>query len=270
MLYGEFKSRFKNESDPILGDYIIEDTRKNIIEHKKEDRKKLGFFKKLLVFVLILIILACSSLLACDFLLPNGLNTVFALFEKDADYYYTLIWGTYDTLKEARTQADGLKLQGGAGYIYYDGAYRVFLSYYPDKTSAESVAKKGNYELYPIVKSTLKTSDIPMSQRDGVKSLLGIEDEILNELYEIAALLENGTSSTECANRITTLKKRIENDSQKFIDSNTVNAKMIKLRQALKITLSSLDNLSLEKITTTYRSDIRETAILIALTFSGT
>lgn len=270
MLYGEFKSRFKKESEPILGEYVIEDTRKQESQHNKKPKRKISFFKKFFIFVLVLVIIVCSALLACDFLLPDGLNTVFALFEKEADYYYTLIWGSYDTLKEARTQADGLKLQGGAGYIYYDGKYRVFLSYYPDKVSADSVALKGNYELYPIVKSTIKITDTPLSQREEIRELIGIENEILAELYDVAAQLENGTSATDCAMKITTLSKRIEKKCQLLFESNTVNAKMIKLRQALKIALSALNNLSSDKITTTYLSDIREAAILIAFAFSAT
>lgn len=269
MLYGEFKSRFKSNEEH-NGDYVIEDTRKRVIEEKQPKKMKLGFFKRLLVFLLVLIIIGCSALLACDFLLPQGLATVFQLFEKDVNYYYTLLWGSYDSLKEARTQADGLKLQGGAGYIFFDGKYRVFLSYYPTRTDAQAVAIKGDYEVYPIIKSTLSVSDIPISNRGTVREILGIEDEILNELYSISASLESGAeSATQCADRISTLSSKITKKTELFFEEGITNGKLLKLKSAINITQAVLKNISDDKITTTYLSDIRETAILIAFTFSG-
>lgn len=268
MLYGEFKSRFKKESEELPINYEIEDLRRKV--ELKPKSKKTGFFKKAFIFLMVIVIILCSTLLACDFLLPDGISTLISLFEKDAQYYYTLIWGSYDSLETAKVQADGLKLQGGAGYIYYDGKYNVFLSYYPDKASAETVAIKGNYSIYPILKSTFKATDASLSTKDYVKELIGIEEEVLNELYSISASLEDGTSVTDCANNIEKLSTSLENKCKSLFTLDTTNAKTIKFRQALKLTLSVLNNLSKDRITTTYLSDIREATILIALTFSGT
>lgn len=269
MLYGEFKSRFKNDEEHNV-DYVIEDTRKRVIDEKQPKQRKLSFFKWLIVFILVLIIICCSALLACDFLLPQGLNSVLQLFDKEVSYYYTLLWGSYDSLKEARTQADGLKLQGGAGYIFYDGKYRVFLSYYPTKKDAQKVADKGDYDVYPIIKSTLSITDVPISNRETVRDILGIEDEILNELYSISASLENGAeSATQCADKITALSARITKKTQLFFEEDITNGKLLKLKSAIDITKAVLKNISDDKITTTYLSDIREATILIAFTFSG-
>lgn len=92
---------------------------------KKINKKSKLAFPFLIIIILILLITAML-------VKPKNLGEI--------EFYFVEV-GSFATYKDAYTLSLEIQQKGGAGYVHFDGEYRVLASYYSTETEAESVVK---------------------------------------------------------------------------------------------------------------------------------
>ena len=235
---------------------------------KRRRKKRVGRgLRTAVVVVCLFAVLISVMLLFADFLLPRGVaGYVVETFSSAPDYIYAVSAGTYDTLSEARAASDVIRTRGGAGFIAYDGAYHVLLSAYPDLASAQSVADKNGYTIYPLITDGLEVKDFPLAYRNAVKSIVGYHLDIYRQLYAVSdQLAQNSATPTYCRARIEAIRDGLSTRTESFwaATAHATDATTQNYRAAITAALASLDNLVTHSTDDDLLTDLRWTYIMV-------
>lgn len=235
MLYQDFKKSFEREE--FESEYIVEDARtKNEKKPTVESPKKIGktSLKRGLLAAMCLIILAASAfLLYVEVFVSGGIKGFFAGLAKGDEEYYYYLYAECSSFDEAKATSDNLRSQGAAGYIYYDGEYKVILSYYGKEEYALSVADKTRYSILKIPKNEVQ------NLFDGKKkAAFEAVDELVDGLYSLSTSKEKTSNYGE---GIAALYTAFDEKTAGFINAGKDIGDIAKM-EAIKRILSSLSS----------------------------
>ncbi len=173
-------------------------------------RKKINTPKKTNFFLLsffILILLGVAM-----FFYPNA--------SAKNEYYFVEI-NSFLSYSEANDLANTISALNGAGYVYYDGTYRVFASFYPRKKDAESVCENLKSDYPTVTIYTLecnkfyKLNDLSNDQNKCVENLLSANHNLINAVYKC---IINFDTNEINVNELLLNLKNLKSDYQKFSD----------------------------------------------------
>jgi len=229
-------------------------------------RKPHRTLRTVFVVLCLFVVLASLMLLLSDFLLPRGiLGYVVETFAPAPNYVYAVSAGSFDTLTEARATSDGVRARGGAGFIAYDGHYRVLLSAYPDQSSAQSVAEKHGYTVYPMRTDGLEADDFPLAYRSAAKPLEHYHVDIYRQLYDVSDQLAQGGAIAYARARVEAIREALRTKAESFLAATeyATDATTQNFRATIEAVLASLDNLITQSTDATFPTDLRWTYIMV-------
>ena len=210
----------------------------NYSQYKKKipTKSKLSF---LLLFVIISLLISLTI-----FFKPKNTSSL--------DFYFVEIT-SFQTYKEASELSAEIQKKGGSGYIYYDGKYRVFASYYTSEKDAETVVNNisNDYKSANIYKlSTKKDIITPFSKKENFliseisKSVLSSIDSITKLIIEFD---KNKISSSSLKIELSKLSIRFDEKYQEFIDYTRNNSKRNVIKEYIStINTCFIDSLAFE------------------------
>ncbi len=174
-------------------------------------RKKINTPKKSSLSILCFLILICLGL--AMFLYPNTI--------KKDEYYFVEI-NSFLTYNEASNLANNISAMNGAGYVYYDGKYRVFAAFYPTKEDAEKVCENliSNYPTCSVY--TLKCdrfyklNTLTDNQNKSIEDLLKANVNLMNEVYKC---IINFDTNEININRLFLNLESIRSDYKRYSDA---------------------------------------------------
>ena len=188
--YSQFYYKNEKENSPISPDEIA------YVDKKTKPKKQKG--KTLAILCMILCF--CATLFLADYF--SG-GYILADFDArptvtiEDNSYYCVQTGMYTDQKTAELYAQNVKARGGAGYVYYDGTYRVIASIYQSALQAKTVAEKMestgvfstvfSFSLSPTLDESLTQSD-----RDSLLEISNYADYVYQRLYELSNQLDAG------------------------------------------------------------------------------
>ena len=269
------------------GDFLREYNRQAVSRHEVEDtratkqadgraaaapkevrgkprKKRRG--RALAVWILLILALFSAAVLVADFFLPQGVvGWVEGVFAHSSDYLYAVAHRATD-LDEARTISQGVRAQGGGGFIAFDGAYYVLLSVYPGKEQADGVALKGGYVVYPLCTDTYSATDFPLSMRGKVKDILSYPVELYQALYDLSVEVQEGKTTIDQA-KVTVYNLRgalnARTESFRSAAASSSDTVVVNYHASLLAVLAALDNLTNSKAEgAVWLADLRWTYIL--------
>ena len=248
--------------------HTVEDMRARSTKSRrapKPRRHKKG--RAVAMILCVLLIVASFLFLVADFFLPKGVaGYVTDVFSTPPRQVYALSCGTYATLGEARTAAEGVRAQAAAGFIAFDGAYQVLVAAYPTYDEAKRVADKSGYSLYPILAESLDPSLFPLSLRAKIKPTLDYPLELFNQLYELSAMVAEGATQSYAKNRVLALRDSLSALTEDFLSASadTTHSLALSYRATLLGVLAALQNLADTTLTDPlFLADLRWTAIMV-------
>jgi len=265
--YGDFLDGARQQEA-----HVVEDSRtppKTDHAHrpvKAPKRKRKRGARRVIGVVAVLVLAFCATLLAADFLLPNGVaGYVVETFAPTAPTVYAVSQGAYDTLSDARATSDMVRQRGGAGFVAYDGKYNVLVAAYPTQQEANAVAEKNGYSLYPIRTQGMSASDIAIAYRAKVKPLIDYHVDVYHKLYELSdQLAQEGTTEAYCKQRVAAIRQSLSNLAAPFLDAakDSTDTATANYRSGVMATIASLDNL-VNLDSDVFLADLRWTYIMI-------
>lgn len=270
MLYSEFKSQFREDESEYTGEYKVDDARNfpkektNVHEEKpqKQKSKPRKVLRYTFISILIVVILLSAVLLYFELFTDNGIYTLFSKIARQADFYYCLSSGRFDTLDEAKANSDNAKSRGGAGYIFYDGGYNVLISIYLEEKTAQSVAEKHGYTVVKIFKSS-KLKGLPPTLLGDYDKCQNFEVELIQSLYDASAMVENNLDKTSARSTISNALALAKSKTSGFLEKSegsqllAVQKYSTQIKQVLNETEKLESQFSL--------SSLRQTMIFIAI-----
>lgn len=187
---------------------------------KKEIRSR----RREIIAVLAVVMCFCLTLYLADYF-SNGY--LLADFDKDAtvsggEYdYYAVQTGMYTDRKTAELYAENIRKRGGAGYVLYDGVYRVVASVYTKAVQARTVAERMgeagvdatvfSFSLQPVSDSSLSATD-----RNTLVTVSEYTTYCYETLYDLSIQIDTGTlTDSELQAKLTALKSFLEQNKAK-------------------------------------------------------
>ena len=202
------------------------------LTYKKSIKKRKNY--SVLIMVLVISVLMCTYFL----ILPKT---------RTSTYYFIRI-NSYLTYKEANKLANELQSKSAGGYIYFDGKYHVFASFYPSQQEADNVLSN-LIDSYPTANIYfLETKSIKTYHVDNViTNSLKCQINIINQLYNmIVGLDKNELSDNQFTIMFNRLKKDFDNTKSEYKSfyKHTSDANIITAYDTLDNISKSLDNIS--------------------------
>ncbi len=109
--------------------------------------------KKINVYNLIVIVSCVAIMLLVSVIFGYSISTkslVVASTRQMSSSYYLVEVAKFDDFESAQQCSQQTMEQGGAGFVFYDDGFRVFLSGYTTSDDAKSVATKNNGTVYEL------------------------------------------------------------------------------------------------------------------------
>lgn len=122
----------------------------------------------------------------------SGLSLLTGYDSRSTDYYAVAV-AYCTTQSEAQTLAQTLTLQGGAGYIQYDGTYRVLAQCYSSRKDAEKVVSniRSTYPQATVYQISVPKfnypTDMSKTQLSATKNIVQTMSNTLSSLYSISS-----------------------------------------------------------------------------------
>ena len=209
-------------------------------------KRKTGKGKSKTIAVLGMILCFCATLLLCDYFSGGYILADFdqSVNASEKSSYYCVQTGIYSDLKTAELYAENVKSRGGAGYVYYDGMYRVVASLYTGALQAKTVAEKMEQvgidaTVFSISHSPFSDNSLSAQNRDELNSLSTYADYCYQTLYNLSNELDTGkTSKNDIISSLNALITYLENSrtkAEKIEFSSIANALSSKIKGAIEI-----------------------------------
>jgi len=191
-------------------------------EYKKNTTKKSGkFFVAMFVIIGFLLALSFANLFSLA-MYSSGLSLLSG-YDIKSNKFYTIQIEYYSDYNQARDFAQTLTIQGAAGYIYFDGGYRVLASCYTKYSEAESVIQNikstySNAKVYTIdTQKITYPSNLNKSQLGAFKNVLQSMQNSINSLLEISTGFDKGdTNEQNVHTELNTCYTNFENSLASF------------------------------------------------------
>ena len=197
-----------------------------------------------IIAILSIVLCFCATLLIYDSLVDGyALGDFDTANSSQKSIYYCVQTGCYLDKSTAEYYARTVQSRGGAGYVLYDGNYRVIASVYLDRDKAQTVADRlsSTHEecsVYTLTLSKIYDNSLPSSSREIIENCTSYADFVYRELYEIS----NGID-------------------QEIITSNELTARLENLKSTLAFYSSSLESISFSTPSSILLSNIKATLV---------
>ena len=207
----------------------------NYSQYKKSINKNQKYGFTIIIIVIILL------LGLCIFLKPKN--------PKILEFYFVEL-GCFPTYQNALTLSQEVNLNGGAGYIYFNGNYHVLASFYSDYDNAETVLENviGDYPNACIL--TIESSDfskqknLTTSQNSAVENYIKETQSIILKLEYFANEFDTKKISfNELSLSIKNLQKDFVDVYDTFISSFKTNSTFNVAKKYAEQMNSSINNL---------------------------
>lgn len=213
----------------------------NYNQYKKSINKKpKNYFS--LIFIIIIILLGL-----CIFLYPKNYN-----YEK---MYFVEI-DNFNTYKDANKLANLISNKGGAGYVFYDGKYRVLASFYSNYDNAKKVSENLNKEYKNVSILTVENTkftpkkQLNKHQNSQVKIVLKTTFEALLKLEKLNLKLDKKTlSENELKLHIKNINDNFQNIYSSFLSYFKNDSKFNIAKKYLNEIKNSMSTLTADTIT---------------------
>ena len=217
--YSEFYYKTENKKVESLPQKAISPNEISYAPQKRSRSKGRGKA----IAILAIILCFCLTLVLSDYFSGGYLLADFdqsAGASIDAEQYYALQTGMYSDLKTAEEYAKTVKSRGGAGYVYYDGVYRVIASIYKTAVQARTVGEKMGQSgidatVFSFSISPYTDSSISQSDRNELELLSDYTDYCYQTLYTLSNDIDTGNLSQGVSVTLNGLVNYLENSNQK-------------------------------------------------------
>lgn len=217
--YSEFYYKTENKKVESLPQKAISPNEISYAPKKRTQSKGRGKT----IAILAIILCFCLTLVLSDYFSGGYLLADFdqsAGASIDAEQYYALQTGMYSDLKTAEEYAKTVKSRGGAGYVYYDGVYRVIASIYKTAVQARTVGEKMGQSgidatVFSFSISPYTDSSISQSDRNELELLSDYTDYCYQTLYTLSNDIDTGNLSQGVSVTLNGLVNYLENSNQK-------------------------------------------------------
>lgn len=201
-----------------------------------------------------------GRIIFCVFLLCGGLIIVSLMLAFDTSkiviqpksFYYAGV-GSFENAADAARLANNIKVEGGSGYVYNNGVFRVSAAVFTKKSDCEIVVKrlndKGtNATIYEFIleKKSIKVYEdktVTNKVKDGINNIF----QKFDELYEINNKLSTREFSESLAlNQITKIYENLErtkNEISLIAEDKTIIA-LLKMYDEALLTLKTVLEIS--------------------------
>lgn len=232
--------------------------------HKKINKKKSIPF-------LVLILMIISLSVCWYFINPKAENFY---------QFYIVYADRFNTYKQASSLASKIQTEGGAGYIFYDQYYYVFVNTYANENSAEKVVEniKDDYSNANIYHLKInKLNSFKNSKLDQQKSLYDYNTSLANTLLELTGnSIKYDSHETSYEQYIISIKnskeytQKLSTECIKHLSYdltfNTIKSNIQKINNSLDA-MSSLDSVNITWKAKFYNCQILESYLSIASSF---
>jgi len=217
--------------------------------------KKINIFKKLnqktkpslygvVVCVSCVCLLLAVSILFGYSMLNGGL--VVASGKQTNESYFLVEANCFEEYQQAVDFSAEIRQKGGAGYIFYDQGFRVFVAGYLTKKDAQSVADGLNYEnckVFELSLDTFKKTD--NSTIDNVKknNIIAFKYAIENLNVVLQEYSKNKIDEEKVKQNITLAKEEIDQQIDNFEENFFKSNEMYKYREYLAEFKSCFDTI---------------------------
>ena len=219
-LYNENKKR--KQKLPEVKNYGYPD--KITSNDKPITKKRKNPSKRREVIVVLAIILCfCTTLLLSDYF-SNGY--LLADFDTDASQvtqgqtFYAVQTGIYSDKDTASYYAQDVKKRGGAGYVFFDGLYRVVASIYPKALQAKTVAERMentgiSATVFSFTLPDVSDASISRENRAKLVEVANYPVYCYEELYLLSNAIDAGTvTKDELTARLDNLKNYLSTQKE--------------------------------------------------------
>ncbi|MDR1905713.1 MAG: hypothetical protein LBQ27_02195 [Clostridiales bacterium] len=228
-------------------------------------KKKISFPKKIIVGLCVICILLCGS-----FMIAGGLadNAIFAYLPIGgyAATYYAVCTGEYEDMNDAKNHALKIMEQGAAGYVVYDGNYKVIAAVYIGQADAEKVKERiDGASIYKIKMKKVSLNKYTDSEQSRIRLMLNYADTVYGELYGISnALDDNSTDIAAARNKIALLVREINIISSSVSYSDRDKPIFLKIKNDLIAAEAALSYLlTNDALRPNFTANIRYTYVMI-------
>lgn len=195
------------------------------------------------IVVLAIVLCFCTTLLLSDYF-SNGY--LLADFDSEAskviegDTFYAVQTGIYSDKKTADLYAEQLQKRGGAGYVLYDGMYRVVASVYPKALQAQSVAERMeeagiNATVFSFTLLDVSDSSLSREDRQKLSEIANYPVYCYEELYLLSNSIDTGTLTQD------ELQARLKN-LEEYLTQKKVLAESIEFSPTALSLVSSISS----------------------------
>lgn len=176
-----------------------------------------------------------NGYLLADF--DEGANVVGGEYD-----YYAVQTGMYTDRKTAELYASNIRKRGGAGYVLYDGVYRVVASVYTKAVQARTVAERmgesgTDATVFSFSLSSVSDSSLSSQDRSTLLSVSEYTTRCYEELYDLSNQIDAATlTDSELTAKLTSLIDYLESNKSK-IDKIEFSAPAYTLSSALSASI---------------------------------
>lgn len=209
--------------------------------------KKFSFFSVFFAITALLLAFSCANLLSYG-LYSSGFSLLNNK-QKENAYYFVQV-GSFSNYANAQTVATEIMQKSGAGFIYFDGGYRVFTSVYFNMDDAQKVVDK-NLQSYPNstvyileVQKVKQMKNLTNAQLSAFKNAVTSLINAIKSVYEITIDFDSSTIDASAAKqRLKNVYTIVENAIIEY--DNTINSEVSADLYKFRVeTTYFLDNLS--------------------------
>ncbi len=205
-------------------------------QYRRKINKK-SSFSFVIIFLLIIVLLG-----AAVFLTSNS--------SQGYDEFYFVEINSFSTYAKAQALAAEIQQAGGAGYIYYNGKYRVLACFYPTEDDAKSVkenllADYPSCAVFSLESSKFSgKSDLTDSQNALISDMIDENAALINSLYKAVIAYDSASLSLSVLKvNLESLKSDFEKAYSQFLSSFSTAKSLLSARSKLASISESIDDL---------------------------
>ena len=248
---------------------------KKYFETKTFKKPKNKAFWVVCCFVLIFLVVLIFSVLFSPMLkiISFSSKNVYAL---EKGYYFVCLNTGVLSREDAQKEAQNIKSRGGAGIVFFDEVYFVFVSCYENEDEAKKIKEslESEEQKFEVKKKSFSFNikNIEKSEKEEFCEYYNFLIDVLNNLYSLSNLLDkNETTKISVNLKIKSLKTQTNLKLQKI--NNTLNLEQSKMQKAFITLLACLEYCEnqdfLESAVLPYSSVLREMHANIILSISN-
>lgn len=173
--------------------------------------KKINVFNVAIIVSCVLLILLVSVIFGYSFCSKSLIVT--STRQMSTSYYLVEV-AKFDDYDSAQIKSQRTMEQGGAGFIFYDDGFRVFLSGYVSNDDAKKVAEKNGGEVYEL---KLASYDFGQKSNQTFKNNLLSFKNCIETLNKLILLYQTGEmNETDVKTNCLMLSEQIDMQQEKF------------------------------------------------------